>query len=146
MNSGQESKRRDKAKSLRDNYNKESKKLLLLKISWEWWRGENLLDEDLTGTIATGTVKPLENTEFHSRTEKNENKAIELYKKASDEGDIDSTYHLGYYYQHGIGTEKMKLKHLNYLQGCYENGIGIKTHELYNELTVIGYISMNNKI
>lgn len=52
MNSEQESKRRDKAKSLHDNYKKESKKLFLLKISWEWWRGENLLDGSSFKTVS----------------------------------------------------------------------------------------------
>ncbi|PKC07379.1 hypothetical protein RhiirA5_377084 [Rhizophagus irregularis] len=50
--SEQESKRRDKAKSLHDNYKKESKKLFLLKISWEWWRGENLLDGSSFKTVS----------------------------------------------------------------------------------------------
>src|SRR5437763_14330054 len=40
------------------------------------------------------------------RVEKDIEKAIELYKRAVEQGNAAAQYNLGYCYQHGIGVEK----------------------------------------
>ncbi|GBB88654.1 hypothetical protein RclHR1_15210001 [Rhizophagus clarus] len=99
-------------------------------------------------------------------TEKNENKAFELYIEAAENGDIDALNALQYYYQRGIGTEENKNKvfklykeaaqigkvdaihHLGY---CYENGIGtkrnkIKAFNLYKEAAEKGQIDAIHRL
>ncbi|GBB86950.1 hypothetical protein RclHR1_01340017 [Rhizophagus clarus] len=97
---------------------------------------------------------------YGTGTEKNVVKAFELYKAATEKGDINAMCDLGYCYQHGIGTVKDELKafelykaaaekghitSMNYLGECYQRGIGtvkdeIKAFELYKELVNKGHI------
>src|SRR6185312_7224307 len=73
--------------------------------------------------------------------EKNYKKAVEYYKKAVEQGHVESQCNLGICYQYGIGTEKcyekaVKLYQKAIDQGhvyaqhclgvCYMNGIGVE--------------------
>ncbi|GET03286.1 kinase-like domain-containing protein [Rhizophagus clarus] len=86
-------------------------------------------------------------------TEKNEFKAFELYKKATDRGHVDSIYNLGECYYNGTGVEKNEskafelykdaaekgyIKSIHQLGNCYQHGVGtekneIKAFELYKK-------------
>ncbi|CAB4417127.1 unnamed protein product [Rhizophagus irregularis] len=78
-------------------------------------------------------------------TERNEEKAFELYKVAANKGHVISINDLGYCYQHGIGTEKDEIKAFELYKeavekGCvesmrnlgyfYQNGIGTEKNEV----------------
>ncbi|GBB89101.1 hypothetical protein RclHR1_01580002 [Rhizophagus clarus] len=99
-------------------------------------------------------------------TEKNEEKAFELYKISANKGHITSINDLGYCYQHGIGTEKNEIKAFEFYQEAaekgyaesmynlgyfYHNGIGtekneIKAFELYEKAAEKGNINAIHKL
>ncbi|PKY35036.1 kinase-like protein [Rhizophagus irregularis] len=94
-------------------------------------------------------------------TEKNENIAFELFKKAAEKGVINAIYNLGYCFQYGIGTkknenkafksykvaaEKEDIDAINNFGECYYYGIGtekdkIKAFELYKRAAEKGQIN-----
>ncbi|POG76326.1 uncharacterized protein OCT59_024742 [Rhizophagus irregularis] len=65
--------------------------------------------------------------------DKNKTKAFQWYMKSAISGSANGQCKLGYCYDHGIGTEKNEIKHLNggiaeaqnYVAKCYFGGIGI---------------------
>ncbi len=62
--------------------------------------------------------------------DKNENKAFEWYMKASEKGDINGHYEVGYCYNHGYGIEKNHEKSFEFYQLAANSELNIALKKL----------------
>ena len=64
---------------------------------------------NIDSVINNNKQEPYNPSDFYEngiRVEKDVEKAVELYKRAVEQGNAVAQYNLGYCYQHGIGVEK----------------------------------------